>query len=111
MSKIHLKNLIALRNQHENDGRVVYDKKTESWEQWVEILHCSTVLSHKHTERQRQRHFEVLTLGLMLGYGSGTDFQASQGIPMGPCRLTRRLTLGVFIPLIFKDTPNFEKIK
>ena len=27
ISKIHLKNLIALRNQHENDGRVFYDKK------------------------------------------------------------------------------------
>ena len=26
ISKIHLKNLIALRNQHENDGRVFYDK-------------------------------------------------------------------------------------
>ena len=37
--------------------------------------------------------FEVLTLGLMLGNGSGTDFGASQCIPMGPCRLT----LGVLI--------------
>ena len=57
----------------------------------------SVILSHKHTERQRQRHFEVLTLGLTIGNGSRTDFQASQCIPMGPCRC--RLTLGVFIPL------------
>ena len=41
--------------------------------------------------------FKVLTLGLTLGNGSGTDFGASQWIPMGPCRC--RLTLGVFIPL------------
>ena len=64
-------------------------------------LVCHISLSHKHTERQRQRHFEVVTLGLTLGNGYGTDFQASQCIPMGPCccRLTRRLTFGVFIPL------------
>ena len=30
--------------------------------------------------------FEVLTLRLTLGNGSGTDFEASQCIPMGPCR-------------------------
>ena len=46
------------------------------------------VLSSEQTERQRQRHFEVLTLGLTLGNGSGTHFQASK------C-----LMLGVFIPL------------
>ena len=39
--------------------------------------------------------FEVMTLGLTLENGSGTDFGASQCIPMGPCHLTRRLTLGV----------------
>ena len=45
--------------------------------------------------------FEVLTLGSTLGNGSGTDFGASQCIPMGPCRWRwrYRLTLGVFIPL------------
>ena len=34
-----------------------------------------------------------------LGNGSGTDFGASQCIPMGPCRLTLRLPLGVVIAL------------
>ena len=38
----------------------------------------------------------MVTLGMTLGNRSGTDFGASQCIPMGPCRLT----LGVFIPLI-----------
>ena len=38
-------------------------------------------------------------LAMMLGYGSGTHFGASQSIPMGPCRLTRRLMLGVVMPL------------
>ena len=38
--------------------------------------------------------FQVLPLAMMLGNGSVTDFGASQCIPMGPCCLTRRLTLG-----------------
>ena len=50
--------------------------------------------------------FEVLTLGLTLGNGSGTDFGASQCIPMGPCRWRRRyrwrLTLGVGIAYKWK---------
>ena len=41
--------------------------------------------------------FEVLTLAMMLGNGSGTHFGASQCIPMGHCRLTLRLPLGVAI--------------
>ena len=43
---------------------------------------------HKHKERQRSGSFEVLTLAMMLGNGSGTHFGASQCIPMGLCRLT-----------------------
>ena len=47
--------------------------------------------------------FEVLLLAMMLGNGSGTDFGASQCIPMGPYHLTRRLmlrlTLSVVMPL------------
>ena len=65
---------------------------------------AATDLSHKHTERQGQWQFEVLTLGLTLGNGSGTYFQASQCIPMGPCRCPCRLTLGVFIPLVILNT-------
>ena len=38
-------------------------------------------------------------LAMTLGDGSATDFGASQCIPMGPCHLTRRLTLGVVMPL------------
>ena len=45
-------------------------------------------LSYSHTERQRSGSFEVLTLAMMLGNGSGTHFGASQCIPMGPCHLT-----------------------
>ena len=56
-------------------------------------------LSYNHTERQLSGSFEVLTLGLTLGNGSGTNFGESQCIPMGPCRLTRRLTLSVVMPL------------
>ena len=51
--------------------------------------------------------FEVLTLGLTLGNGSGTDFGASQCIPMGPCRLT----LGVFIPLEHYDNTKIYNEK
>ena len=46
-----------------------------------------------------------MPLGLMLGNGSGTDFQASQRIPMGvamlaaPLLLLLPLPLGVRIPL------------
>ena len=43
--------------------------------------------------------FEALPLAMMLGNGSGTYFGVSQCIPMGPCRLTLRLTLGVVMPL------------
>ena len=43
--------------------------------------------------------YTVLTLAMTLGNGSGTHSGASQCIPMGPCHLTRRLPLGVFIPL------------
>ena len=39
----------------------------------------------------------MMTLPLTLGNGSGTHFGASQCIPMGPCRFTRHLTLGVGI--------------
>ena len=39
--------------------------------------------------------FEVLTLAMTLGNGSGTHFGALQCIRMGPCRLKCRLTLGV----------------
>ena len=53
--------------------------------------------------------FEVLTLGLTLGNGSGTDFGASQCIPMGPCRC--RLTLGVFIKLENRSTYLFASLK
>ena len=65
---------------------------------------CSNaVLTYNHTEHQRSGSFEVLTLAMMLGNGSGIHFGASQCIPMGPCHLTRclmlRLTLGVVIPL------------
>ena len=61
-------------------------------------------LRYKHTERQASSgSFEVLTLGLTLGNGSGTNFGASQCIPMGPCHCRRHwrccLTLSVFIPL------------
>ena len=55
--------------------------------------------------------FEVLTLGLTLDNGSGTDFGASQSIPMGPCRCHCRLTLGVFMPLVlaaFTPTPDMS---
>ena len=38
-------------------------------------------LSYEHTERQRQRQ-DPLEYMVMLGNGSGTDFQASQCIPM-----------------------------
>ena len=57
-----------------------------------------------NVKRQRQIgsigiHCNIVTLLLTLGNGSGTDFGASQCIPMGPCRcrcrLTRRLTLGM----------------
>ena len=54
------------------------------------------------TSVKRQIEFVALyrvPLALSLGNGSGTEFGASQCITMGPCRLTRRLTLGVFIPL------------
>ena len=48
--------------------------------------------------------FELLPLAMMLRNGSGTDFGASQCIPMGPCRLTQclmlHLTLGVVMPLV-----------
>ena len=45
--------------------------------------------------------FEVLTLGLTLGNGSGTDFQASQCIPIQAAMIlsTLPLALGVFIPI------------
>ena len=47
--------------------------------------------------------FEVLALGLTLGNGSGTDFQASQCIPIQVATLVSMLPLllplGVFIPL------------
>ena len=43
--------------------------------------------------------FEVLLLAMTLGNGSGTHFGASQCIPIGPCRLTRHLTLSVVMPL------------
>ena len=44
-------------------------------------------LGYKHTERQASSgSFEVLTLVMTLGNGSGTHFEASQCIPMGPCR-------------------------
>ena len=42
--------------------------------------------------------FEVLTLGLTLGNGSGTDFQVSQCIPMEAATLASTLPLGLFIP-------------
>ena len=58
-------------------------------------------LSYNHTKRPRSGSFEVLMLVMMLGNGSGTHFGASQCIPMGSCRLTRRLTLGVVMPLIW----------
>ena len=65
-------------------------------------------LRYKHTERQASSgSFEVLTLGLTLGNGSGTNFGASQCIPMGPWHChwhwCCHLTLGVFIPLRTKQ--------
>ena len=44
-----------------------------------------------------------MPLAIMLGDGSGTDFGASQRIPMGPCCLACRLTFGVFMPLMPGD--------
>ena len=48
--------------------------------------------------------FEVLTLELTLGNGSGTDFQASQCIPIQAATLALPLTLGVVIALITLST-------
>ena len=57
--------------------------------------------------------FEVLPLAMTLGNGSGTDFGASQCIPMGPCCLTHRLplhlTLSVVMPLQC-DTTHFRNL-
>ena len=61
-----------------------------------EGLNTPSVIGYKHTEHQRSGSFEVLTLGLTLGNGSGTDFGASQCIPIGPWHCRCRLTLGVF---------------
>ena len=47
--------------------------------------------------------FEVLLLHLLLGNWSGTNFGASQCIPMG----SWRLTLGVFIPLLVNNILSF----
>ena len=44
---------------------------------------------------------------MMLGNGSGTHFGA-QCFPMRPCHLTRRLTLGVVIPLHFVNMIMYE---
>ena len=53
--------------------------------------------------------FSVLTHGLMLQNGSGTDFGASKCIPMGPCRChfcwRCRLKLGVFIVMYQTQYP------
>ena len=57
-------------------------------------------LSYNRTERQRSGSFEVLTLAMILGNGSGTHFGASQCIPMGPCRLTRRLSLSLTLDVV-----------
>ena len=51
--------------------------------------------------------FEVLPLAMMLGNGSGTDFGASQCIPMGPCRLT----LGVVMPLMNVRNNLLQSVK
>ena len=66
--------------------------------------------SYEQTEQQRQDQESCnailwihLMLYMTLRNGSGTDFGASQCIPMGPCFLTCRLTLGVFIPLALLD--------
>ena len=91
---------------------------------WIHCVHCDAtqclrmglglildhrgerlMLSNNHTERQRSGSFEVLTLAMMLGNGSGTHFGASQCIPMGLCRLSRCLTLGVVMPLVYGDVP------
>ena len=79
------------------------------WKQKIPLYYFFLVaLSYKHTERQASSvggSFETLTLGLTLGNGSGTDFGASQCIPIGPCDCRCRwcwrwrLTLGVSIPL------------
>ena len=79
------------------------DSKTPGLNPYWDIIflfinHYLLVLSCKHTKRQPpSSSFEVLTLGLMHENGSGTNFGASQCIPMGPCCC--RLTLSVFIPL------------
>ena len=46
-----------------------------------------------------QVYGSIVMLHMVLGNGLWTDFGASQCIPMGPCRLTRRLMLDVVMPL------------
>ena len=63
------------------------------------------VVRYKHTECQASRScggFEVLTLGLTLGKGSGSNFKVSQSIPIQAVMLTMLslpMSLGVFVPL------------
>ena len=62
--------------------------------QWAEWLTAKAVNT---PSVKRKIYIESM---VTLGNGSGTDFGVSQCIPMGPCHLTRRLTLHLTLGVV-----------